>query len=103
MRYLLIPAIAASLFATVAQGETMRCGSSLVSESSTVEQLLGKCGEPASRRSTTQDSYSRNPDGSTRKVGAVTTEYWTYDRGSQAAPFLVTIVEGKIKSIARVR
>jgi hypothetical protein len=35
------------------------------------------------------------------KVGETTIETWTYDRGTQAAPMVVTIVDGRIKSIDR--
>lgn len=102
MRHLWIAA-AACLVAGAAHGETVRCGSSLVDESATVEQLLAKCGEPDSKRVTSEDAYARNSGGGTRKVGTIVTEYWTYDRGSQAAAILVTIVEGKIKSVESVR
>jgi hypothetical protein len=96
-------AAAVCLLAGTAHAETIRCGSSLVDESAAVETLLARCGEPTSKRATSEGVYARNPDGSTRKVGTSVTEYWTYDRGTQAAPILVTIVEGKIKSIERLK
>jgi len=39
----------------------------------------------------------------TRKIGTTVTEYWTYDRGDQAPPVLVTIRDGKVRSIQVVR
>ena len=35
------------------------------------------------------------------KTGETIIETWTYDRGSQAKPMVVTIVDGRIKSIER--
>ncbi|HEX7373709.1 MAG TPA: DUF2845 domain-containing protein [Steroidobacteraceae bacterium] len=102
MRYVLV-AIVAVLACPVAHGETMRCGSSLVDETATLDELLAKCGEPARREHKVEDVWARNANGGTRVVGQTQTEYLTYDRGSQAAPMLVTVVDGKIRSIERVR
>ena len=107
MRHKLI-ATAALLVGIVnlAHGETIRCGSRLVDASVTVEELVRKCGEPASKRVEEQDVRVRSPNdlnSNTRKIGTTVTEYWTYDRGTQAAPLLVTIVDGKIRSIERIR
>ena len=107
MRHELTAAAALLLgIVNLAHGETMRCGSRLVDASVTVEELVRKCGEPASKRVEEQDVWVRSPNdlnSNTRKVGTTVTEYWTYDRGTQAAPVLVTIVDGKIRSIERIR
>jgi hypothetical protein len=105
MRHELL-AIAALAVGFVAQahGETIRCGSSVVDESVTVEELVSKCGQPASKRYEEQDIRVRTPNdlaSNTRKVGTTVTEYWTYDRGSHASPVLVTISDGKIRAIKR--
>ncbi len=85
-------------------GETIRCGSSLVDESTTVAELLQKCGEPTSKRTEEHDVRARNPNNpGTHKVGTTVVEYWTYDRGTRAAPVLVTIRDGKIRSIQYVQ
>ena len=89
-------------FMASAQGETVRCGSALVDQSTTVEELLQKCGEPTSRREEQQDVRVKSGNG-TRKVGTTVIEYWTYDRGTQAAPMVVTIVDGKIRSLQLLR
>lgn len=96
-------AIAGLLAATVASGETIRCGSYLVDESASVEELLSKCGEPDQRETKFDDVWARNADGGTRVVGQTKTEYLTYDRGTQQAAIRVTIVDGKIRSIERVK
>jgi hypothetical protein len=103
MRPALIAA-ATVMFAIVstAHGETVRCGSSLVDESTTVDELLRKCGEPTSRRQEEQDVRVRSGSG-TRSVGATVIQFWTYDRGTQAAPMLVTIADGKIRAIELLR
>jgi hypothetical protein len=88
MRYQLftVAALAAGIVGP-AHGETIRCGSWVVNESVTVEELVRKCGEPASKRFEEQDVRVRSPnDGAsnTRKIGTTVTEFWTYERGSQA-------------------
>jgi len=107
MRHELITAIALVVgIVNPAHGETMRCGSWLVDASVTVEELVRKCGEPASRRYEEQDIRVRSPNdlnSNTRKIGTTVTEYWTYERGTQAAPMLVTIVDGKVRSIERIK
>jgi hypothetical protein len=107
MRYELITAAAVMVaIATPVHGETIRCGSSVVNESVTVEELVRKCGEPTSRRSEEEDVRVRTPNdlnSNTRKIGTTVTEYWTYDRGGQAPPVLVTIRDGKVRSIQVVR
>ena len=67
-----------------------------------VDDLVKKCGEPTARTSRTEDVLVRNRDnGLMLKAGETLIETWTYDRGSQAAPMVVTIIDGRIKSIER--
>jgi Protein of unknown function (DUF2845) len=79
--------------------ESFRCGSWLVSADMSVEELLNKCGKPTSQEVSTHDV--RNLYGA--KVGTSTAEIWRYDRGSRAAPMIVTIVDGQIQSIERAK
>lgn len=81
--------------------ETIRCGRWLVDSSVTVQELLKKCGQPASVRQEESDLRAMGPNGGMIKIGTSITEYWTYDRGTQAAPMIVTIRDGKIRSIKR--
>jgi hypothetical protein len=70
----------------------------------TVEELLEKCGEPSQKSAEQVDVYGPGVSGSGNvKRGTVTIEKWTYDRGSQAAAMVVTIEDGKIKSMERER
>lgn len=95
---------AALILAHPAFAESFRCGPWIASEDMTVDELLQKCGEPAKRTSETVDVYGPSVSGGGRvKRGTSTIEKWTYDRGSQAAPMVVTIVDGKIRSMERER
>jgi hypothetical protein len=70
----------------------------------TVEELLEKCGEPAKKSVEQVEVRGPNASGAGNvKRGTVTVERWTYDRGSQAAAMVVTIEEGRIKSMERER
>lgn len=81
--------------------ELLRCGGSIVSVESSVAELLKKCGEPSSRRVSTEDIRARVAKGGTEKLGTTTVESWRYDRGSSATAMIVTIADGKIQSIER--
>ena len=85
-----------------ASAETFRCGNWIASSDMSVDELVKKCGEPTTRTSNKEDVLVRNRDnGLMLKSGETLIETWTYDRGSQAAPMVVTIVDGRIKSIER--
>jgi uncharacterized protein DUF2845 len=82
--------------------EKFRCGNWIASSDMSVNELIQKCGEPTSRKTEIQDVTTRNRDnGLMVKTGETQIETWTYDRGSQAVPMVVTIVDGRIKSIER--
>ena len=82
--------------------EKFRCGNWIASSDMSVDELVQKCGEPTSRSSRTEDVKVRNRNnGLMLKVGETLIETWTYDRGPRAAPMVVTIVDGRIKSIER--
>lgn len=85
-----------------AGAETFRCGQHIASRDMSVEELLEKCGEPGQKTVELVDVYGPNASGAGNiKRGTVTVEKWTYDRGSQAAAMVVTIEDGKIKSMER--
>ena len=94
---------ALTLITGIAQAdETIRCGKWVVTSSLTVAELVQKCGEPTSKETTEEEVWARNVNGGSRRVGTTVVESWIYDRGSQAAPVKVTIVDGKIRSIERI-
>lgn len=72
-----------------------RCGSSLVSADISAAELLQKCGQPSSKEVSTHDVWNSHGV----KTGTSTTEKWRYDRGSRAAPMIVTIIDGQIQSM----
>jgi hypothetical protein len=87
---------------TPATAETFRCGQWIASSDMSVEELLEKCGEPTDKTVEVIDVYGPGVSGAGRvKRGTSTVEKWTYDRGSQAAAMVVTIVDGEIKSMGR--
>lgn len=84
------------------QAETFRCGQWIASPDMGVDELLEKCGSPTAKSVEVIDVYGPTVAGPGRvKRGTSTVETWTYDRGSQAAAMVVTIVDGKIKSMER--
>lgn len=83
--------------------ETFRCGKWIVSSDLAIEELVERCGPPTTRESESEDILVRNQYGLMVKNGVTVTEKWTYDRGTQAPPMVVTIVDGKIRSIVRQR
>jgi Protein of unknown function (DUF2845) len=86
----------------VAHGESMRCGATIVDETTSVADLLVKCGEPQSKDVKTEDVFARNPDtGLNRKIGTKIIERWVYRRSSQTLPMAVTIVDGKVTRLER--
>lgn len=99
---LFLAAALLAAFSSGASAETFRCGSRVVSSQVSVEELLQHCGAPSSRTSSTEDVRARN-HGISVVVGQTTTERWIYERGTSASPMVVTIVDGKIKSIERKR
>jgi len=85
-----------------ASAESFRCGKWIIDADTPLSELKAKCGEPNSRTSRTEDVRAPNQyTGGNTKVGETIIETWTYDRGTQSAPMVVTIVDGRIKSIER--
>lgn len=97
----LLPALI-GLLPLAASAESFRCGKWIISEETTLDELVQKCGTPTTVESRTEDIKSRNRNnGLLIKTGETTTEIWTYDRGPQALPMVVTLVDGRIKRIER--
>ena len=97
-------AILALLLPLGARAETFRCGKWIIDTDTSLEELTQKCGAPSKQESKTEEIKARNRiNGLWVHTGETTTETWTYDRGSRAAPMVVTIVDGQIKSIERLK
>lgn len=98
----LLVLLAITLAAPALADENFRCGKWIASSDMSPSELLQKCGEPTRRESTIEDVMARNPNtGLVTRVGESLVEVWTYDRGATAPPMVVTIKDGKIKSIER--
>jgi hypothetical protein len=81
-------------------GETMRCGKWVVDDQVTLEELVAKCGQPVNKESKTEEVRRPNHWGQgTSIVGTTTTERWFYQRSPRAFRMVVTIQDGKIRSI----
>jgi hypothetical protein len=103
MRILLIASLVLPQ-AAFAADESFRCGKWIASSDMSVQELLAKCGGPRSRERKIEDVMVRNSNtGLMRKTGETVIETWTYDRGSTAAPMVITIIDGQIKRIERAR
>ncbi len=96
--------LVATFAAWSADAESFRCGQRIATEDMTVEELLEACGEPTSRTVETVDIYGPNVHGAGNvKRGTSTVEKLTYDFGPQTFDMVVTIVDGKIQGIERVK
>jgi len=104
MRFRIIPAGIVALLPLLASAETFRCGKWIIDDETTLEALEQKCGPPTSHESRVEDVRAPNVyTGGNTKVGETVIETWVYDRGSRASPMVVTIVDGRIKSIERLK
>jgi hypothetical protein len=100
-RFCLAVSFALAASGVASADETFRCGKWIISSELSPAELAQKCGAPAHRDSRTEDVSTRNRNNGLRvKVGETTIETWTYERGADAA-MVVTIVDGRIKSIDR--
>jgi hypothetical protein len=100
--FITMAAVLLPAFAAQAADSNFRCGKWVVSRDMDVSELRARCGEPASRESRVENVMTRNRNtGLMYKSGVTQIEVWTYDRGSTAPPMIVTIIDGRIKSIER--
>jgi hypothetical protein len=96
--------LVATLITIPASAETFRCGKWIIDEETTLTELTQKCGAPTSTDSRVEDVRQKNQyTGGHMKVGETTIETWIYDRGPRAQAMVVTIVDGQIKKIERLK
>ena len=101
MRFATVIAVSALVPAT-SSAETFRCGKWIIDQDITLEDLLHKCGMPASRASRVEDVRAPNVyTGGNTKVGETVIETWVYELGAGKSPMVVTIVDGQVKKIER--
>jgi hypothetical protein len=83
-------------------GEAFRCGQWIISDDLSVSELMSKCGEPKSKDSETVEVRGKAGSGSVSR-GTTTIEHWTYEFASGSSRYVVTIVDGEIKTIERAK
>lgn len=76
-----------------------RCGNSLVYDGLSSAEVLGKCGEPASREVLSEPVRAHLPSGASHIVGTTTIEHWVYEREPGQFPALLTFEEGQLEKI----
>lgn len=94
---------ALGVLAAAAHSETFQCGQRIASQEMSVDELIAACGEPAHRSVERVDVYGHSASGGRIKTGTSTVETLTFDRGNTAAAMVVTVVDGKIKSMERAK
>jgi hypothetical protein len=95
--------LAALLVPTLASADTMRCGSQLISDGDSIDEVLALCGEPAERSRTWIVRQPRFELGG-REVPFpgredVPVDVWTYDLGPNRLMRRVRMIAGKVESI----
>jgi Protein of unknown function (DUF2845) len=103
MRRVTIALLMVSSSTGTAFAESMRCGKWVVNEASAPTEVLEKCGEPQQKEATKQDVVGKNTLGNPIVLGVQTIERWYYKPSTGSLPMLVTIVDGKIKTIERTQ
>ncbi len=78
----------------IAVGDTMRCGSKIVSVGMTAAEVLKYCGEPTSKEVEEHDIRSGN-----RVIGKTQLNRWTYNRGTVGKPKVLEFDQDKLISI----
>jgi hypothetical protein len=99
----IVLAVLASAFPAVATADSLRCGSQLVGEGDSIDEVLALCGEPAKRTRTWMTRQPRFEFGG-RDVPFpgredVPVDLWTYDFGSSRLMRRIRFVAGKVESI----
>jgi len=97
-------ALLASLLPLAASAETFRCGKWIIDDETTLPELTQKCGAPTRRDSRVEDVRAPNVyTGGNTKVGETVIETWVYEHSARSAAMVVTIVDGQIKKIERLK
>ena len=96
-------ALASLLMPATATADSMRCGSRLVTEGDSIDEVLAHCGEPAKRSRTWIVRQPRFEYGGQeipfQGTDEVPVDVWTYDFGASKLMRRVRFVAGKVDSI----
>jgi uncharacterized protein DUF2845 len=99
MRNALLLPLAFLILASVAQADTLRCKSSLISEGASEGFVVEKCGPPDSKMEVSEPVMARRPDGFTYQVGTTTQQIWRYKRSPGQFPAVLTFEGGVLKKL----
>jgi hypothetical protein len=95
--------LTALLLPVAALADTMRCGSQLISEGDTLDEVIALCGEPAQRQRTWIRRQPRFEYGGQEipfpGEEDVPVDLWTYDLGASKLMRRIRFVAGKVDSI----
>lgn len=100
----LVAIVAACLVApSIASADSMRCGSKVISEGDSIDEVLARCGEPIERSRTWIQRQPRFEYGG-REIPFpgqedVPVDVWTFDFGSSKLKRRVRFVAGKVDRI----
>jgi hypothetical protein len=100
-----LPAVLCFL-ATPSHAASLRCGTNVVSDGATKDEVRARCGEPASKetRNVAQENKTRTgKDDSTKEVVYKTFEDWTYNFGTNRLMQVVTFEDGKLVNVQSTR
>ena len=104
MHFRAVIAVLTSLLPLAASAETFRCGKWIIDDETTLPELTQKCGAPTRRDSRLEDVRAPNVyTGGNTKVGETVIETWVYEHSARSAAMVVTIVDGQIKKIERLK
>jgi hypothetical protein len=86
-----------------ATADALRCGSRLITEGDTIDEVLASCGEPAERKRTWITRQPRFEYGGQEipfpGEEDVPVDLWTYDFGAHKLMCRIRLVAGKVDSI----
>jgi Protein of unknown function (DUF2845) len=86
-------------YAAADEIDGFRCRNSLVYEGLSSTEVIGKCGEPATREVLAEPIRARFPSGAFQIVGTRTIEHWIYEREPGQFPARLTFEEGELRKI----
>lgn len=96
---LLVVLLSAGACAAVDARNIFRCNGSIVDTRMTAAEVLGKCGEPDARYSSSVPVRARGVSGGTYVLGTTTIEQWVYERRPGQFPAYLTFDGGRLRSI----
>jgi hypothetical protein len=86
-------------FALPAAADTFRCGSKLIRVGDAQSYVQGKCGEPTSKETITEEIRAVGRLGGTNVVGTASRDIWRYRKSSRQFAAVLTFEGGVLKKL----